>query len=82
MRDKLLQIKHILDNKCLNGILVQGNNKLLRLSMNTSCERKVKNSPYIIRCVYEFLKNRDYTDLLISEVDKEVYIQKINEKMG
>lgn len=77
MRDKLLEIKHILNTKSINGFLVQGQNKMLRMSYCPDCERLVRNNDYIMRKVKEFLMKKDYNDIIINIVDREIYIEKI-----
>lgn len=81
MRDKLLQIKHILNTKSINGFLVQGQNKMLRMSFCPDCERPVRNNDYIMRKVKEFLLVKDYDDLVINIVGREIYINKVRKSV-
>lgn len=75
MKNKLLQIKHILDTRVVNGFHIK-NNMQLKLYINTACERKVKNNPYIYNSVKQFLKGNDYQDFIINDLEDIIYIDK------
>lgn len=77
MREKLIEVKHILDTKVINGFLIK-NKRHLKLYVNTECQRRVKNGPYIYKSVKNFLKEGEYSDLIINDLGKEIYIDKLD----
>lgn len=76
MRDKLLRIKHILENRCINGFRIKNKTELI-IYCNPHCQRKVETDDYIWRSVKGFLKERDYEELIINDLNREVYVSKI-----
>lgn len=78
MREKLLRIKYLLDNRVLNGFLIEKKMKMT-IYCNIHCTRKIKNDKYFYKATKEFLKEGNYTDLIINDLGDKIYIDKIKE---
>lgn len=77
MKEKLIEIKRILDTKVLNGYQIK-KNKQMKLYICTGCERKVRNAPYFYKSVKKFLQGGGYSDLVINDLGNEIYIDKVD----